>query len=107
MALHSKYFTEQEIQSFIDDAERQSEEFTRMQQIEAWQKANPAQAAQVKAELDRLHQPRTVQPAPAPQRSAFPPGSPQSPIPPHAKFSPADLKYDRPTVSKIIDPMAR
>ena len=107
MAIRSKYFDEARLQSVIDSFEKDYEEYERSQQIDAWMKANPTQAAAVKAELDKLHQPRAVQPAPVPQRSAFPPGTPQNPIPGNAKFSPADLKYDRPGVQRIIDPMAR
>ena len=104
MAIRSKYLSESDVQRLINETEREVQELAEQQELQRWidNPANAQQLAAIRAEFAAIdaRRAKTAQTTQQPQRSTFSPGSPQSPIPPQ-------LKYDRPSVSKIIDPMAR
>ena len=88
------------------DVDQQLDEQYRTEQIDAWMRTHPQELAAVRQEFARIDAAHQRQSAPSTEPAPrFAPGTPQNPIPATARFSPRDLAYDRPSVSRIVDPI--
>jgi hypothetical protein len=105
-----KYHTPAEYEQIICECELELDareaaraDQDRLARVQAWAQdpRNAAQLAQIRAEFDRI----------APQRPAFKSQSPAQAAPrvigPRDRFHPDDLKRERPTYGRIIDPMCK